>query len=68
MYWSRGCPATLGETTLEQIYPERPQFVDRIHVGQVREGIAAERSYYGTVTTPQFLMSLSDGGPERSQA
>lgn len=66
--WSRGCLAALGETTLEQVYPKRLQFVGAIHVGEVWGGIATERRCYGTITTPQFLMSLLDRESERSQA
>lgn len=65
MCWSRGCPTALGETTREQVYAERLQFVDRIPIGGVREGIAAERRCYGIITNPQILMSLSDRGSER---
>lgn len=50
-----------GETRLQQVYPERLQFVDRTCVGEVREVIAAERNCYGMITTPQLLTSLSDG-------
>lgn len=35
-------PEALGETIWEQVCTERLQFVDRIHVGEVREGIAAD--------------------------
>lgn len=57
MCWSRGYPAALGETTLEQCCSEGLQLMDRIHAGEVREAIAAERS-----------CSMSDRGSERSQA